>query len=282
MFRRASSLCEQQRKKIVADVLLCDVCPLHIYEGYVVDGTAANSDQNEQFHIEGTVDDSVKSPGQVWQNLSPSGVNNADSYRAMDAFSSSKSKFRGKEGCEPLLNLRKEFAEDEAESRKVVQVQNGCDAEMNTGCRDSTSSNSQRHLLSNSFVDSEECEEQFTCLSTDECSICLESIRVGDYMRKLPCGHIFHATCVERWLLHAHRCPLCNKDLISCLNRKVSMEDNSWLNIWAQSERRRRPGWNRPFAHIRYLFQEHPFEWNHLQLLFENNENVSEIPEDTV
>ncbi|GJQ09132.1 hypothetical protein GpartN1_g923.t1 [Galdieria partita] len=282
LFRRASSLCEQQRKKMVADVLLSDVCPLYVYEGYVVDGTEVSPDQNEHLHIEGTASDSVKSPCQIWQNLRSSSGEELDSQRAVVEASSTKSQFCGKKGYEPLYSLRKKFAFDETESSKFSQGQSHCDAEMNTVCGHNKSSESKLHLLSSSFVESEDSEEQFTCLGTDECSICLDSIRVGDYMRKLPCGHMFHATCVERWLLHAHRCPLCNKDLVSCLNGNISVEDNSWLNSWTQSERRRRPGWNRPFAHIRYLFQEYPFEWNHLQLLFESHGNLSEIPEDDV
>lgn len=274
LFRRASSFCEQQRKKMVADVLLSDVCPLYIYEGVVDDGTRLTVNQNEPIYLEGTESSSVKSPCQVWQSVSEpvlSPVRN----------DSSSTKYNGTSSCHSLRNpgIERNYVD---KSGEYCDNSNSGTAERTTPHDLNIISDCKKHLLSSSFVDSESSEDQYTCLATDECSICLDSIRVGDYMRKLPCGHMFHATCVEKWLLHAHRCPLCNKDLVSCLNGSVSMENDDWLMNWAQSERRRRPGWNRPFAHIRYLFQEYPFEWNRLQVLLTNNATPTEISEDVV
>jgi hypothetical protein len=48
----------------------------------------------------------------------------------------------------------------------------------------------------------------------DECAICLDEFTEGMQLRKLPCGHVFHATCVARWLIERHAvCPLCKMDL---------------------------------------------------------------------
>jgi len=45
---------------------------------------------------------------------------------------------------------------------------------------------------------------------SDECSICFGTYTEGDAIRKLNCGHHFHQTCVDVWLLgHQNRCPLC-------------------------------------------------------------------------
>ena len=47
------------------------------------------------------------------------------------------------------------------------------------------------------------------------CAVCLEDVRRGEAVRRLPaCGHLFHRDCVDMWL-HAHTtCPLCRCDLV--------------------------------------------------------------------
>ena len=48
----------------------------------------------------------------------------------------------------------------------------------------------------------------------DECTICLDEFVQGDRVRKLPCGHVFHSTCIARWLIERNAvCPLCKLDL---------------------------------------------------------------------
>ncbi|KAJ2159503.1 hypothetical protein EV180_005425 [Coemansia sp. RSA 518] len=50
---------------------------------------------------------------------------------------------------------------------------------------------------------------------TVECAICLDELRLGDVVRSLPCPHVFHATCIDRWLLfQSSVCPLCKRDTI--------------------------------------------------------------------
>ncbi|KAK2656486.1 hypothetical protein Ddye_009538 [Dipteronia dyeriana] len=44
--------------------------------------------------------------------------------------------------------------------------------------------------------------------STD-CSICLESVGVGEIVARMPCSHLFHTTCITRWLHQKPSCPLC-------------------------------------------------------------------------
>ncbi|NP_001148030.2 uncharacterized protein LOC100281639 [Zea mays] len=44
----------------------------------------------------------------------------------------------------------------------------------------------------------------------DECRVCLSKIRLGEATRRLPCRHVFHRDCVDRWLSSCKRtCPLC-------------------------------------------------------------------------
>ena len=54
------------------------------------------------------------------------------------------------------------------------------------------------------------------CLSTflknadTECSICFSSIKAKNAF-KLPCDHIFHEDCINKWSNQNNSCPLCRK-----------------------------------------------------------------------
>jgi hypothetical protein len=57
-----------------------------------------------------------------------------------------------------------------------------------------------------------------TVCSTDvddenECSICLENFTPTDRVRQLACGHTFHCSCIDLWLLRCAHCPLCKRDV---------------------------------------------------------------------
>ncbi|XP_062199330.1 RING-H2 finger protein ATL80-like [Phragmites australis] len=55
----------------------------------------------------------------------------------------------------------------------------------------------------------EEAEER------PECAICLAEFARGDVVRVLPpCGHGFHAACVDVWLLSTSTCPSCRCALL--------------------------------------------------------------------
>ncbi|EYU34708.1 hypothetical protein MIMGU_mgv1a018060mg [Erythranthe guttata] len=42
------------------------------------------------------------------------------------------------------------------------------------------------------------------------CAICLDIFDVGEKCRLLPpCEHVFHAECVDLWLLKSPFCPIC-------------------------------------------------------------------------
>ena len=34
-----------------------------------------------------------------------------------------------------------------------------------------------------------------------------------DHVRRLPCMHLFHIECVDRWLTQSKRCPICRIDI---------------------------------------------------------------------
>jgi hypothetical protein len=50
------------------------------------------------------------------------------------------------------------------------------------------------------------------CIEHDECAICINSFRSGDSIRTLAaCGHDFHRSCIDLWLLRRAECPLCKR-----------------------------------------------------------------------
>ena len=57
------------------------------------------------------------------------------------------------------------------------------------------------------------------CHPTD-CTICAQPMSPGDTLQRLPCLHVFHATCASRWWgteaaepSGRARCPFCNVDI---------------------------------------------------------------------
>ncbi|XP_042425450.1 RING-H2 finger protein ATL79-like [Zingiber officinale] len=49
--------------------------------------------------------------------------------------------------------------------------------------------------------------------ATSECAICLAEMAEGERVRVVPdCGHVFHAMCVDAWLLGRSTCPTCRTD----------------------------------------------------------------------
>mmetsp|Transcript_45303 Transcript_45303/g.129765 ORF Transcript_45303/g.129765 Transcript_45303/m.129765 type:complete len:175 (-) Transcript_45303:78-602(-) len=56
------------------------------------------------------------------------------------------------------------------------------------------------------------CAERHGCVVT-ECELCLEEYAEKDELVRLPCMHIFHASCASPWLLQAGTCPVCLTEL---------------------------------------------------------------------
>ncbi|KAJ2805901.1 hypothetical protein H4R21_001088 [Coemansia helicoidea] len=56
-------------------------------------------------------------------------------------------------------------------------------------------------------------EKAEAAIDTPTCAICLDDFQQACLVRALACSHVFHADCVDRWLLkRSCRCPLCNSD----------------------------------------------------------------------
>ncbi|KAI1610479.1 hypothetical protein EDD37DRAFT_18425 [Exophiala viscosa] len=73
---------------------------------------------------------------------------------------------------------------------RISRMENGTDEEA------SLSVHTSRHIGQDS--------------TRDECPVCVETFLTNDDVRILPCGHIYHHRCVDRWLLRiAGTCPVC-------------------------------------------------------------------------
>lgn len=58
----------------------------------------------------------------------------------------------------------------------------------------------------------------------DICSICVDSFAAGDCVRRLnSCGHTFHQSCIDLWLLRQADCPLC-KQTVSAISSSKPCE----------------------------------------------------------
>ncbi|MCL7022477.1 hypothetical protein MKW94_001633 [Papaver nudicaule] len=50
---------------------------------------------------------------------------------------------------------------------------------------------------------------------TQNCIVCLERFINGERCRSLPgCNHVYHANCVDSWLIRFPSCPLCRKIVV--------------------------------------------------------------------
>ena len=56
---------------------------------------------------------------------------------------------------------------------------------------------------------------------TPTCAICMCDAQEGDALRRLPCRHEFHRTCVDRWLADHRTCPMCKSDVVEGLAREA-------------------------------------------------------------
>lgn len=47
-----------------------------------------------------------------------------------------------------------------------------------------------------------------------KCQVCQFPYEDGEVLRRLPCGHCFHAECIERWLEAKDTCAFCRKPIV--------------------------------------------------------------------
>ncbi|CAE7510534.1 TIL [Symbiodinium natans] len=45
------------------------------------------------------------------------------------------------------------------------------------------------------------------------CMVCLEDFQLATPCRRLPCGHVFHQSCIDEWLRRCTDCPICKANV---------------------------------------------------------------------
>ncbi|CAF3381809.1 unnamed protein product [Rotaria sp. Silwood1] len=71
--------------------------------------------------------------------------------------------------------------------------------------------------------------EKRTISIDEKCTICLCEFDHNDDVRRLPCMHLFHIECVDRWLTQSKRCPICRIDI----DFRGDFGDYMFDRIWA-------------------------------------------------
>lgn len=101
-------------------------------------------------------------------------------------------------------------------------------------------------LEEGSYATSSECNSEHSI-----CSICLGEFEGNDFVRRLPCSHLFHQDCVDQWLVprktdwnqfspnfpSPKKCPLCREDVLA--DQQIVQEELvKILGVWARSDGR--------------------------------------------
>lgn len=72
------------------------------------------------------------------------------------------------------------------------------------------------------FSSTELAVKELVSRTSLECSICLESFVLGDELIRLPCGHRFHAVCLDPWVRIRGDCPYCRSVIVVTSQRAES------------------------------------------------------------
>lgn len=78
---------------------------------------------------------------------------------------------------------------------------------------------SRRRGLANETIDRLEhfrwgnATQQQRQLGQEQCMVCLSNFVDEDDVRRLPCSHVFHASCIDEWLRRCTDCPICKANV---------------------------------------------------------------------
>lgn len=78
-----------------------------------------------------------------------------------------------------------------------------------------------------------ELDDEASCV----CVVCLEPVQLDPaaMVRQLPCGHLFHAECLDPWVEVHGTCPTCRMDPLSQRQRRSHTrraEGRGWHRRW--------------------------------------------------
>ena len=56
----------------------------------------------------------------------------------------------------------------------------------------------------------------------EDCLICLEKMKAGDEVLRLPCLHVFHNKCISKWFRTSKTCPIDQLKIPDLLNQNIN------------------------------------------------------------
>lgn len=86
----------------------------------------------------------------------------------------------------------------------------GTDKERTISAEDAVSSLSPSHI---SCCLLHICNEFWLLGELQICCICLSKFSNNEDLRELPCAHVFHMECIDKWLQINALCPLCKAEI---------------------------------------------------------------------
>lgn len=118
------------------------------------------------------------------------------------------------------------------EQRRMAQLSRGASQ---TCIERNTLSHSYKRLLRSGCNNGEED-------NTEKCTICLCEFEEGEDVRRLPCMHLFHVSCVDQWLTTVKFCPLCRVDIEAQVESKEQGDSrSSWSSASSEDANLRIP-----------------------------------------
>lgn len=63
---------------------------------------------------------------------------------------------------------------------------------------------------------------EFNNQEIDPC-FCGDDYKTGDIISKLPCNHLYHKTCIDKWFTQKPSCPMCRKDIRECFTTETQV-----------------------------------------------------------
>ena len=65
--------------------------------------------------------------------------------------------------------------------------------------------------------------KKYSSIKEKKCCICLEKYKSSDIIKEYPCKHIFHKSCIFKWLKESNLCPICKHDISKAVKKvKIS------------------------------------------------------------
>ena len=83
-------------------------------------------------------------------------------------------------------------------------------------------------------------ESSGTSSAADEvpqCSVCIGDFEEGEMLRRLPCLHVYHQSCIDQWMTQHNTCPNCRWALYSPPPQPADGAETSAFGGWGRNNR---------------------------------------------